>query len=109
MKYTVLRTVWREGQYEILCNILDDSSNLLLGNYIYPIGTKILPAKILDSLFTDTIFPDIEAAFNEDVLTKKFYAVEEITQILREKNYITSEQEFSEDLTPSLTPAGLSK
>lgn len=94
MIYEVTRTALRENQYEIFCNISDDAGSLIIGNFIHPIGKKILTGAALDRLVEAEIFPIFSAPPDEP---ERFYTADEITNILREKNYLTAEQEFSED------------
>lgn len=99
MKYKIHSTVLREGKYEIFYDILDDKNNLLLGNLIYTLTDSYPNKEDLDILFNDIIFEKIESDLLKEVNLDSYYSTSEITQILRDKNYIGPDEEFSEDMT----------
>lgn len=94
MKYEKIRTVQREGGYEILFNLLYDDDSLCCGNLICPIGSEILDAPSEADLINTKILSFMIECDEPD----KRYTEDEITLILRDKNYLTSEESFSEDM-----------
>ena len=96
MKYKIIDTVFREKQFEIIYEISDDFGKLLVGGIRQAIGEKELDEKQLDSLFTDTIFPEFEKSQMIEPV-ENVYTKIEVENILIAKGFI-SETETLEDL-----------
>lgn len=97
MTYKILRTVFRENQYEIIYDIFDDNGKLIVGNQVYPIGKEeTLSKEEEQKLFDDEIFPNIST---EPIEQEKLYTEDEVTDILIEKKYLEEGEKFSEDMS----------
>ena len=100
MKYKVLRQVSREGKYELWCDVLDDSDNLLVGNHIVHVGKDPLDINdktTLDSFFSSKVFP----AFTIDESVPAPETVDEVYDKLVNKGYLQSGQTI--DALPTKT------
>jgi len=86
MKHIVHRQVLREGRYELWFEVMDDSGKLLFGGQ-RPIGKKQLDKAELGKLFTDVIYPEVEAMLNapppERTMTES-----EVEDMLVDKGYL---------------------
>lgn len=101
MKYKILDTYKREGSYEILYEVYDDSGNLLVGNLIQSMGKNKPTTKDIDDIFNNLIYGQIISIIAEPVFLY-YYNTDEITQILRDKKYFTPTEVFSEEMSVKL-------
>lgn len=98
--------MFRENQYEIIYEILNDDGKLLAGGLRRPIGKEKLDNKSLDILFANTVFPEFEEA-NTPLISDIIYTKTEIENILISKGLIAIDETI-EDLK-SLTELTVTK
>ena len=67
MKYTIHKQIKRGSSYEILYSVYDDADNLIIGGVQHNVGKNLLSETELDLLFTETIFPNLEAQSDETI------------------------------------------
>ena len=91
--YKIHATNWREEQFEIFYDLLEDGK-VIAGNQIFPMG-KVTPGSAeVSKVMAESIIPDFKSVRPEPEL---IYTKTEIEELLKEKGYL-AENEKLDDL-----------
>ena len=100
MQYKITKVVWRENQFEIIYEVLDNSGKLVMGGLRTPVGPKELDKEAMDELFVKRILPEIEASQNQVAVgAEQTYTKSEVENLMISKGYLQPTEKI-EDLKP---------
>ena len=92
--YKIHTQNFREKQFEIFYDLLENGKTVS-GNQIYPIGKEKVDAATIEKLMAEKIIPGYETLTIVEP-EEKTYQESEVTDILKEKGYLTAEQSFDD-------------
>lgn len=92
--YKIHAQNFREKQFEIFYDLLEDGKTVS-GNQIYPIGKEKINSVAIEKLMAEKIIPGCET-FTIVEPKEEIYTKTEVTDILKEKGYLTAKQSFDD-------------
>ncbi|MHA2019599.1 MAG: hypothetical protein ACTSXY_15130 [Promethearchaeota archaeon] len=94
LKYKVHSQDYRENQYELFYDLIDENGNVVIGNRIISIGKEKSDDKKIDKIMKDVIL-EFENAPIEDPI-EKVYIEFEIEELLKEKGFLKSDEKLKD-------------